>query len=91
MSSLASQLAALSQRNGTTITEKKKRKALHSVSLVYEPSVAANQDYETIFEASLEALRDLEVLDARYSVFENSIFAESSINVDRNVQVCWNI
>lgn len=86
MSSLASQLAAINSRSHTVL-EKKKKKSIHSVSLVFDPQEAAGQDYETIFYYSLEALRELEVLDPRFEAFENSLFAESAISVDRLVQV----
>jgi U3 small nucleolar RNA-associated protein 10 len=86
MSSLAAQLVAISVNNDTVL-DKKKRKKIHSVSLVFEPKIAVQQDYETIFFGSLEALRELEILDSRFSAFENSLFSETSIHVDRTVQV----
>lgn len=88
MSSLANQLAALNSGNDT-ILDKKKKKKIHSVSLVFEPKVAANQDYETVYFYSLDALRELEMIDPRFQSFESSLFAESSLHVDRLVQVCY--
>lgn len=84
-SSLASQLQAISAKN-TVVLDKRKRKSLHSVSLIFEPNVAAQQDYETIYSIGLEGLKDLELLDPKFHVFEKSLFAESSIDVDREVQ-----
>lgn len=85
MSSLASQLAALSANN-LTVVDRQKRKQLHSVSLIFEPKVAAAQDYETIHAVALEGLEDLISIDPQFQVFENSLFAESSIRLDREVQ-----
>lgn len=86
MSSLARQLSVI-RANNETIQDKKKRKKIHSVSLVYEPQVAANQDFDTIYSASLDALRELELLDPRFASFENSLFSETSLCIDRQVQV----
>ncbi len=86
MSSLASQLANIAS-SGVSVVDRKQRQKLHSVSLVYEHNIAAAQDYETIYSASLDALRDLEQIDPRFSVFENNLFSETSISVDRFVQV----
>lgn len=86
VSDLASQLANISAGN-TTVLDRKKRKKLHSVSLIFEPQEANTQDYETIFSIGVEGLTDLEQLDPRFSAFRNNIFSESSITVDRLVQV----
>jgi U3 small nucleolar RNA-associated protein 10 len=86
MSSLAAQLAAVGGDNGT-ILDKKKKKKIHSVSLIYEPKIAANQDFESIYVTSLQALRELELLDPNFRAFESSLFSETSISVDRLVQV----
>jgi U3 small nucleolar RNA-associated protein 10 len=85
-STLASQLKALGANN-TVVLDKRKRKSLHSVSLIFEPNVAAQQDYETIYSIALEGLRELELIDTKFHTFEKSLFAESSIDVDREVQV----
>lgn len=87
VSDLASQLANISAGN-TTVLDRKKRKKLHSASLIFEPQEASTQDYETIFSIGIEGLTDLEQLDPRFSAFRNNIFSESSITVDRLVQVC---
>jgi U3 small nucleolar RNA-associated protein 10 len=87
MSSLAGQLKAL-RTNNETILDKKKRSKVHGVSLIYEAQIAIQQDFETIYAASLEALKELELLDPRFTTFENSLFAESSLSIDRQIQVC---
>lgn len=89
MSSLANQLKAVkASNNASTVLDKKKKKKIHSVSLVFEANVAADQQWEIIYYYSLDALRELEVIDPRFEQFENSLFAESSIQIDRLVQVC---
>lgn len=85
MTSLATQLAALSADN-LTVVDRQKRKQLHSVSLIFEPKVAAAQDYETIYSVALEGLQELIDIDPAFQIFENTLFAESSIRVDREVQ-----
>lgn len=87
VSDLASQLAAINANN-TTVLDRKKRKKLHSASLIFEAKEAAGQDYETIFSIAIEGLTDLEQLDPRFEAFRKNIFNESSISVDRLVQVC---
>lgn len=86
-SNLAAQLANINAGN-TLVHDRKKRKKIHSVSLIFEPSEAASQDYETIYSIAIEGLDVLEQLDPRFNAFRNSIFAETSINVDRLLQVC---
>jgi U3 small nucleolar RNA-associated protein 10 len=86
VSSLASQLAAINAGN-TQVIDRKKRKQIHSVSLIFTPKVAAGQDYETIYSVAIEGLTDLEQLDPRFAAFRNNIFADTSISVDRLTQV----
>lgn len=86
VSSLASQLAAINTGN-TQVIDRKKRKQIHSVSLIFTPKVAAGQDYETIYSVAIEGLTDLEQLDPRFAAFRNNIFADTSISVDRLTQV----
>ncbi|KAF7501801.1 hypothetical protein DV113_000134 [Geotrichum candidum] len=85
VSSLASQLAAINAGN-TQVIDRKKRKQIHSVSLIFTPKVAAGQDYETIYSVAIEGLTDLEQLDPRFAAFRNNIFADTSISVDRLTQ-----
>lgn len=86
MSSLADQLKSI-RSNNETILDKKKRTKIHSVSLLYEPQVAAQQDFDTIYTVSFDALKELELIDPRFAVFENNLFSESSLSIDRLVQV----
>ncbi|KAH3681189.1 hypothetical protein WICPIJ_007884 [Wickerhamomyces pijperi] len=86
MSSLASQLSTIAQGNNTVAFDRKKRQKLHQVSLIYTTKVAAAQDYEIIYSNALEALDELITIDKRFQYFKKSLFSESSIAIDRNVQ-----
>lgn len=86
-SELASQLSRISANN-TVVLDRKKQKAIHSKSLIFEAKQAATQDYETIFSFASDGLSELELIDPRFSAFRSNIFSETSINVDRNTQVC---
>lgn len=87
VSDLASQLSRIATHN-TVVLDRKKQKAIHSKSLIFEPKQAASQDYETIFSYASDGLAELEILDPRFSAFRSNIFSETSITVDRNSQVC---
>lgn len=86
MSSLASQLGQIAAKSNTVAFDRKRRQKIHSVSLVYPPSVAAAQDYEFIYANALQAFEELIELDSKFGFFKNSLFSETSISVDRNVQ-----
>ncbi|ODQ58011.1 hypothetical protein WICANDRAFT_64160 [Wickerhamomyces anomalus NRRL Y-366-8] len=84
--SLASQLGSIAAANSTVAFDRKRRQKLHSVSLIYNSKVAATQDYEIIYSNAYEALEELITIDKRFSFFKNSLFSETSVSVDRNVQ-----
>lgn len=86
VSELASQLAKIATGN-TVILDRKKQKAFHSKSLIFEASEAASQDYETIFSFASDGLSELELIDPRFAAFRANIFSETSITIDRNTQV----
>lgn len=86
MSSLKDQLSQVAQNNATVSLDRKRRQKLHSSSLIYNPKTAATQDYDYIFENAVEALSSLIELDSRFKIFTSSLFSESSINIDRNIQ-----
>ncbi|ODV64228.1 snoRNA-binding rRNA-processing protein UTP10 ASCRUDRAFT_79120 [Ascoidea rubescens DSM 1968] len=79
-------LSSIAAVNSSVALDRKKRSKIHSVSLIYDPKVAATQDFESIYAVAYESLLDLETLDKRFSKFKLSLFAESSISIDRNVQ-----
>lgn len=84
--SLSQQLSGIAQANQTLVLDRKRRSKLHSVSLIHPAKYAATQDFESIYASSLDALRELESLDGRFSRFHSTLFSETSINVDRQVQ-----
>ncbi|GAV27194.1 hypothetical protein PMKS-000658 [Pichia membranifaciens] len=86
MTSLAEQLAGIAQENKAVALDRKRRTKIHSVSFLHDPKFAATQDYESIYYDALDALQRLESLDRRFARFENSIFSETSIQIDRQVQ-----
>ena len=86
MTSLADQLAGISQRTKAVALDRKKRSKIHSVSFLNDPILAAAQDYESIFYDALEALERLESLDRRFVKFKNTIFSVTSIQIDRQIQ-----
>jgi len=81
-SSLASQLARISAASTNTLNTRK-LKAIHSTSLIFEPSHAATQDLETVYTIAQEGFQELCLLDERFFVFERGLFSESSKDVDR--------
>jgi U3 small nucleolar RNA-associated protein 10 len=86
MSSLASQLSNVAAGSSTVAFDRKKRQKLHAVSLIYTSKVAVTQDYEIIYSNAYEALEELITVDKRFSFFKNSLFSETSVSVDRDVQ-----
>lgn len=86
MSSLKSQLVEVAASNATVALDRKRRQKLHSASLIYNPKTASTQDYEFIFENAVDALKDLIEIDPHFEIFTRSLFSESSISIDKNVQ-----
>lgn len=86
MSSLSDQLAQVAATNASVAFDRKKRQKLHSASLIYNPKTAATQDYEIIYENAVNALQELCEIEPRFEIFFKSLFQETSINIDRNVQ-----
>lgn len=86
MSSLANQLNHIAASSGSVVLDRKRRQTIHSASLIFEPKVAATQDYTEILNHSLDALNDLEKINPVFGKFRSSLFSETSISVDRNVQ-----
>ncbi|CCK68610.1 snoRNA-binding rRNA-processing protein UTP10 KNAG_0B01640 [Huiozyma naganishii CBS 8797] len=86
MSSLSDQLAQIAANNSTVALDRKRRQKLHSASLIYNSKTAATQDYDTVFDNAIIALDSLIELDSRFELFKKTLFSETSINIDRNVQ-----
>ncbi|CAZ79749.1 unnamed protein product [Tuber melanosporum] len=83
-SNLAAQLSAIAATSTNTLNTQK-LKSIHSVSLLFPPSVAAAQDTDTIFSIAIEGFRELCQLDRRFMLYEKGLFSEHSKNVDRFV------
>lgn len=80
--SLALQLAAL-RGKGANSLDLKTQKKYHSQSLLFDPFVAATQEYDSIYAICHEGFHDLCQLDPRFTAFRHSIFSEQSIREDR--------
>lgn len=80
--SLAAQLAQIAANSRTSLNVKA-LKASHSKSLIWEPRVAAGQTFTEIYRACHEGFEELCHLDARFSVFGNTLFSEQSQETDR--------
>lgn len=79
---LASQLAQI-HAHTTNSLDLKSQKRAHSRSLLFEPSVAASQDFELLYQLCYEGFQELCHLDSRFACFANSIFSEQSKCEDR--------
>lgn len=81
-SSLAAQLAQV-QAKGSNPLDLTAQKGQHSQSLIFEPRVAATQDFDSIFLICYEGFRELCRMDSRFTGFTKSIFSEQSKKQDR--------
>ncbi|CAI4034316.1 hypothetical protein SMKI_10G1030 [Saccharomyces mikatae IFO 1815] len=86
MSSLSDQLAQVASNNATVALDRKRRQKLHSASLIYNSKTAATQDYDFIFENASKALEELSQIEPKFNIFSRTLFSESSISLDRNIQ-----
>ena len=80
---LAAQLAQLRGQN-TNPNDLKAQRQAHSQSLLFEPSHAVNQDFDSLYQFCLEGFEELCQLDSRFLQFAGSIFGEQSKHQDRN-------
>lgn len=79
---LSAQLAQIAAASKTTLNVKA-QKAAHSKSLIYEPQVAAAQNYQTLFSICREGYDELCQIDPRYVAFGNTLFSPQSQDEDR--------
>ena len=82
MTILQEQLAAIAASTTNQIDLKAQKRA-HSRSLLFEPEVAAVQDFDVIYHICIEGFEELRSIDARFSVFANTIFSEQSKEEER--------
>lgn len=86
MSSLAQQLQAITAKTASVALDRKARSKVHLRSLIFDPKTAAGQDYDFLFQVGREGLEELIEIDSRFAKFNNTLFSETTVNFDRNVQ-----
>lgn len=86
MSSLSLQLQAITKNTASVALDRKARSRIHSRSLIYDSKTAATQDYDLIYQTAIQGLYELVDLDSRFSKFQQTLFSETTIDLDRNVQ-----
>lgn len=79
---LQQQLAQIAKKS-TDQLDLKAQRAQHSRSLLFDPRVASNQTFETIYQICAEAFRELCMLDARFAPFAANLFSEQSKSEER--------
>ena len=79
---LAAQLVKI-RAESTNSHDLKAQKKAHSQSLLFEPGIAATQDFDLVYEICLQGFEDLCRLDTRFTQFASSIFSEQSKEEDR--------
>lgn len=84
--SLSQQLKAITDKTASVALDRKARSKIHSRSLIFDPKVAAAQDYEYLYDIGAEALEEMIELDSRFTKFRTTLFSEASLTLDRNVQ-----
>ena len=86
MSSLSLQLKAIGKSNQSVALDRKLRSKLHSRSLLFDQKTAATQDYDLIYLITSEGFEELCEIDSRFLKFRSTLFSETSVSMDRNVQ-----
>ena len=79
---LAAQLAAIAAQSTNDLDLKAQRKS-HSQSLIFEPSEAARQDFDTIYDICIDGYRELCQLEGRFLSFKKNIFSPHSKTQER--------
>ncbi|KAI1457267.1 hypothetical protein F4805DRAFT_429474 [Annulohypoxylon moriforme] len=80
---LAAQLAQIAASSKSTL-DVKAQKAAHSKSLIFEPRVAASQNFQTLYGICHQGYEELCQLDSRFIPFGTTIFSEQSQDEDRS-------
>lgn len=84
--SLSQQLKQINEKSASLALDRKSRAKLHSKSLIFGPKVAATQDYDYLHLIGVAGLTELCTMDSRFSKFQQTLFADSTVTFDRNVQ-----
>ena len=83
-STLASQLAQIRVKSTNSLDLKAQKKA-HSQSLLFEPRIAAAQDFDILYQLCHEGYIELCRLDPRFTDFSGTLFSEQSKLEDRTL------
>ncbi|KAI1393574.1 uncharacterized protein F4822DRAFT_385072 [Hypoxylon trugodes] len=79
---LSAQLAQIAANSKSTL-DVKAQKAAHSKSLIFEPRVAASQNFQTLYGICRQGYEELCQLDSRFVPYGTTIFSEQSQDEDR--------
>lgn len=82
-SSLAAQLSQIAAKS-THELDLKAQRISHSQSLIFDQKVAANQDFDAIYDICYDGFQELCSLDLRFSQFDRTLFSEQSKVEDRS-------
>lgn len=82
-SSLAAQLSQIAAKS-THQLDLKAQRVSHSQSLIFDQKVAANQDFDAIYDICYDGFQELCSLDPRFVEFDRTIFSEQSKAEDRS-------
>lgn len=82
--SLARQLQAIKSDTVATLDKRKHEKV---ASLLFDPQEAAHQDFNSVFSLGSNGLHGLIQSEPRFQKFEKTLFAETSKEIDRTIQV----
>ena len=85
MSTVLQRQLAVIAANSSHQLDLKAQKAAHSKSLLFDPKVAASQDFNTIYQICIEGFDDLCVLDRRFTAFATNIFSDQSKSEERGM------
>ena len=80
---LSAQLSAIAATSTNQLDLKAQRRA-HSQSLIFDPHIAATQDFDTIYDFCVEGYHELCRLEPRFSPFSKSIFSLASKSQERS-------
>jgi U3 small nucleolar RNA-associated protein 10 len=79
---LADQLAKIAAKSSNPLNLKAQKLA-HGQSLLFEPRIAAAQDFDSLYTLCTEGFQELCLLDNRFATFQRSIFSAQSKSEDR--------
>ena len=82
MTSLQKQPAAIAA-SSTHQLDLKAQKAAHGKSLLFEPKIAASQNFNSIYQICYEGFQELCALDPRFAAFSRNLFSEQSKSEER--------